>query len=172
VKLLYIAGFILYAAVLLGGMAYVSHFSGAHSRLVREVTENQYLEASDLAPVDADKIVHHYARRHMKAGEKITAADVTSEKIPPSNSSLAVVVSYPLLKGRKPLRPGDSIRLCLDGKRALPDAIPVQAVECDAASCAATVLLKDIPKDFTADGALTRLRVSADPSDDCSGKGL
>lgn len=169
---LYVLGFIGYGIAVAIGMLWASHLSGAgpHAKLKREVAENEYIEAGDLTPVDEADIARHYARWHMNAGDKITAADVSSERRPASKSSLAVVASYPLLKNRKPLRPGDNVRLCLDGKPLLPDAVPVETVECDASSCAAMVLMKDIPKDLNSEGALTRLRVAVDLSDDCSGK--
>lgn len=169
---LYLIGFLLYGVAVAGGMLWALHLSGAgpHTKLKREVAENQYIEASDLAPVDQNDIAGHYARWRMNAGETITAADVSSGKSPPPKSSLAVVASYPLLQGRKPLRPGDAIRLCLDSKALLAEPVPVDAAECDASSCAATVLLKDIPKELGAEGALTRLRVAAGPSEDCAAK--
>ncbi len=167
----YPIGFLLYGLLVAVGMGVAGWLSnkGPHAMLAHEVAENHFIEDADLVPVDEPKIVHQYAKRHMRIGETITPDDVGDQKSAVEKSTLALLASYAPATRKRPLEPGDKVRLCLDGLPVQLDAVTVVIVECDATACAATLPLPDIPKALQDKEALARLRL-VDGADNCGGK--
>lgn len=167
---LYLIGFGLYGVVVVVGMVAASRQIGAgpHTRLVREVSENQWIEDADVASIDQGDIVRHYARRHMTIGEGITPDDVAAKQTPSPKPSLAIFVSYKKAARRKPLTAGDTVRVCLDSTPLSLDAMKILTVDCGADACTIIVPVPAIPKSLRDQDALSRLRV-VDASDDCKG---
>jgi hypothetical protein len=167
---LYLIGFVLYGALVTGGMIWVFQHAatGPHTMLAHDVLENQLIKSDDVISADQADIVGHYARRRILAGRTITPDDVT-EKRASLNPSLAVLVSYDRASQAKPLTAGDRVFVCLDNAPIAQESFEVDAVVCDDQKCAATIALKDVPKALQDDGAPKRLRLT-DAVDQCKKK--
>jgi hypothetical protein len=155
-------------ALIVGGLTAFSAYTwqgGAHTRLNREVHQNEYLTDADLRSADQRWISGHFARADMPKDGEIRPSDVYEvAQLPPS--SLAALAPMSLKNQKKPIAAGDSVRLCLGGSVAA-DNIKVEASSCDAAACLLTLTLPQLPKDLAEPSAAKRLK-AVSPGSDCA----